>query len=179
MSATAVLVSGTVGVGKSVTADRIGYWLRAERLPHAVIDLDEIRRYWPTPSDDPFGFEIGLRNLQPMVANYLATGVQRLVLAGVCESRSARDRYETTIGVPQVVCRLRAPLAVLQSRLRRRHIDDPTGLAWHLARAEELDVILDAANVADVEVATDMRTAKEVAAETLAAIGWSIAAVDA
>jgi adenylylsulfate kinase len=179
MSATAVLVTGTVGVGKSATADWMGSWLRAAGVPHAVIDLDEIRQYWPTPRYDPFGFEIGLSNLKPMVANYLAAGIRRLVLAGVCESRAARESYETTIGLPLIVCRLRAPLAVLQSRLRRRHVADPTGLAWHLARAEELDVILDSADIADVEVATDMRTAKEVAAETLAAIGWSIAAIDA
>jgi hypothetical protein len=68
MSATAVLVTGTVGVGKSATADWIGSCLRAARVPHAVIDLDEIRQYWPTPRDDPFGFEIGLGNLNPMVA---------------------------------------------------------------------------------------------------------------
>ena len=179
MSATAVLVTGTVGVGKSVTADRIGSWLLAERVPHAVIDLDEIRRYWPTPPDDPFGFEVGLLNLQPLVANYMGAGVRRLVLAGVCASRQDRDRYVATIGMPLVVCRLRAPLAVVQARLRQRHIDDSDGLAWHLERAEELDFILDAAHVADVEVATDMRTADQVAAEILAAIGWNTAAMEA
>jgi adenylylsulfate kinase len=92
MSATAVLVTGTVGVGKSVTADSIGYWLGAERLPHAVIDLDEIRRYWPTPPDDPFGFEIGLRNLQPMVANYLVPWNPSSFALGVVQVRASQGR---------------------------------------------------------------------------------------
>ena len=173
MSASALLVTGTVGAGKSATAAMIGLLLQAGLVPHAVIDLDEIRRRWPTPPDDPFDFELELRNLQPVAANYLAAGAQRLVLAGVCESREDLDRYEAMLGVPLVVCRLRAPRGVLQARLRQRHRDDPAALTWHLARAEELDLILEAAKVADVEVSTDMRTVQDVAAEVIAAIGWS------
>jgi hypothetical protein len=42
-----------------------------------------------------------------------------------------------------------------------------------MARAGQLDSILDAADVADVELSTDERTALEIAAEVTAAIGWS------
>jgi adenylylsulfate kinase len=76
-----------------------------------------------------------------------------------------------------VVCRLRIPLAVVQTRLRQRHAADPAGLAWHLARAGQLDSILDTADVADVELSIDERTLPEVAAEVIAAIAgvqaWS------
>jgi len=173
MVGSALLVTGTVGVGKSVTADMIGSLLQARLVPYAVIDLDEIRRHWPAPPDDPFDFELELRNLQPVATNYLAAGARRLIMAGVCESRKDRDRLAAVVGVPLVVCRLRVPLAVLQTRLRQRHAVDPTGLAWHLARAGQLDSILDAADVADVELSADQRTVPEVAAEIAAAIGWS------
>jgi hypothetical protein len=42
-----------------------------------------------------------------------------------------------------------------------------------LARAGQLDSILDTADVADVELSIDERTLPEVAAEVIAAIGWS------
>ena len=173
MPASALLVTGTVGVGKSVTANMIGSLLQGRLVPHAVIDLDEIRRRWPAPPDDPFDFELELRNLKPMATNYLAAGARRLVMAGVCESRQDRDRLAAAVGAPLVVCRLRIPLAVMQTRLRQRHAADPAGLAWHLARAGQLDSILDAADVADVELSIDERTLPEVAARVIAAIGWS------
>lgn len=179
MSASALLLTGTVGAGKSATADRIGSCLRAELVPHAVIDLDEIRRYWPTPPDDAFGFEIELRNLKSLVNNYRAAGAVRFVLAGVCESCGDRDRYQTALGSPLVVCRLRAPIAVLENRLRKRHVGDPAAFDWHLRRARELEAILDAADVADVEVDTNLRMVEDVAIETLAVVGWSTGVIDA
>ncbi len=64
--------------------------------------------------------------------------------------------------------------AVLASRLRDRHLEEPAELAWHLDRAPELDAILDAARVADADVATDSRTPMDVAGEVLRLIGWDI-----
>lgn len=107
MAVRALLLSGSVGTGKSTTADRVEDRLRAADVPHAVIDLDQIRRAWPTPNGDGFGFERELRNLAPLVHNYLAAGARRLVLAGVCETLRDRARYEAILGVPLVVCRLR------------------------------------------------------------------------
>lgn len=169
---TALLLIGTVGAGKTTTADAVGLLLEAASVPHAIIDLDEIRRMWPRSASDPFGSEIELRNVEAMSANYLAAGAHRLVLAGVCESWPDRRRYEAAVGVPLVVCRLHAQPAALTSRLRARHLDEPAELAWHLTRAPELDAILDAADVADADVTTDARTPAEVATEVIRLIGW-------
>ena len=76
--------------------------------------------------------------------------------------------------MPLAMCRLHAPLAVVASRLRDRHLEEPAELTWHLDRAPELDTILDAARVADADVATDSRTPMDVAAEVLRLIGWDI-----
>ena len=125
MSCRALLLTGTVGVGKTTTADAVGARLRVRGVPHAVVDLDELRRCWPAPPDDPFHAALGLANLAAVARAYRAAGAERLVLAGVCESRRDRDR----------------------------HAGDPEGLAWHLHRRGELDAVLDAAGVADAEVA--------------------------
>jgi hypothetical protein len=138
-----------------------------------VIDLDQIRRAWPTPNGDGFGFEMELRNLAPLVHNYFAAGARRLVLAGVCETLRDRARYEAILGVPLVVCRLRGQVGTLHARLRRRHFDDEPGLDWHLVLAGELDRILDGSKVADVEVAVDGLTRDDVATAVLDAVGWT------
>jgi hypothetical protein len=110
-------VTGTVGVGRSVTADMIGSLLQARLVPHAVIDLDEIRRHWPSPPDDPFDFELELRNLQPVAMNYLAGGIRlghivitshSFQLGGTALSRrrgppdSARERSIAEVVGPRV-----------------------------------------------------------------------------
>lgn len=169
----ALLLTGTVGVGKSTTADRVAGRLQASGVPHAVIDLDEIRRFWPTPTGDRFGFEMGLRNLSSLVDNYVAGGAERLVLAGVCETRRDRAQFEAILGVPLTVCRLRAQTDTLHARLCHRHVEDESGLDWHLARAGELEGILDASGVADIEIAVDGLTRDDVATSVLDAIGWT------
>src|SRR3954452_16836239 len=105
---TALLLMGTVGAGKTTTSDAIGLPLEAALVPHAIIDLDEIRRMWPRPASDPFGSEVELRNVESLAANYLEAGADRLVLAGVCESWGDRRRYEAVVTVPLAVCRLHA-----------------------------------------------------------------------
>ena len=61
----------------------------------------------------------------------------------------------------------------LHARLRHRHIDHESGLDWHLARAGELDSILDASDVAEIEVAVDALTRDDVAT-TVLVIGWTV-----
>ena len=153
MSCRALLLTGTVGVGKTTTADAVGARLRVRGVPHAVVDLDELRRCWPAPPDDPFHAALGLANLAAVARGYREAGAEWLVLAGVCESREERDRHAAAVGVPLRVVRLLATEAVVAPRLHARHAGDPEGLAWHLHRRGELDAVLDAAGVADAEVA--------------------------
>ncbi|WP_226899784.1 AAA family ATPase [Nonomuraea phyllanthi] len=150
--AAALLITGTVGVGKTSVADAAGDVLADEGVPNAVIDLDWLRRSWPSPPGDPFNGGLALRNLRAVAANFLASGAERLVLAGVIEDRGERARYEEALGVPLTVCRVRLPLAETRRRLRGRHVLDPEGLDWHLARAGELAAILDTAKVEDFSV---------------------------
>ncbi|WP_425563916.1 hypothetical protein, partial [Nonomuraea longicatena] len=62
-------------------------------VPGAVIDVDWLRRSWPSPPDDPFNHAVTLRNLAPVARNFRAGGAERLILAGVIESVAERDDY--------------------------------------------------------------------------------------
>jgi len=166
----ALLITGTVGAGKTSTAEAAGALLAAAGTPHAVIDLDELGRLWPAPADDRFNFDLLLRNLCT-AANHRAAGAQRLILAGVVETPDELRRFRRAVGTDLAVCRLRATPGELRRRLTRRHRGDPDGLRWHLARHAELDAVLDRAGVADTEVQT-ARSATETAAAVLTAAGW-------
>ncbi|TDD18211.1 hypothetical protein [Nonomuraea diastatica] len=170
--AEALLITGTVGVGKTSVADAAGDVLIDAGVPHAVIDVDWLRRAWPAPPGDPFNGALTMRNLRPVAANFLAAGAQRLVLAGVIESRAERAGYAEALGVPLTVCRLHAALPEVRKRLSVRHANDPESLDWHLERAGELAPILAAARVEDYAVDAGAGSPAQVAA--LVVKGWGV-----
>jgi adenylylsulfate kinase len=163
-----LFLNGAVGVGKSTVADAVGALLETAGIPHAVIDLDELRRSWPPPEGDRFNSAIELANLRPVAANYVAAGARILVLAGVIEEAQAVDLYTDALGgVRPTVIRLRVDSAEADRRLRSRHDDDEDVLAWHLHRHGELDAVIDAARIPGPTVDTTGRTPQDVAREVL------------
>jgi adenylylsulfate kinase len=168
----AVLITGTVGAGKTSVAAAAGSILAKARIPHAVIDLDALSQAWPAPPDDPFNLAMELRNLEAVARNYLSAGAHRLVLSGVVEAASERARYREAVGVELCVCRLRADLTELHRRLRIRHAGADAEMQWHLNRAGELDQILDRSKVDDFEITSDGRPLADVAAAVLTRAGW-------
>jgi adenylylsulfate kinase-like enzyme len=171
-STQALLITGTVGSGKTSVAAALGDLLAQAGVANAVIDVDWLRRSWPCPPDDPFNGGIALRNLRAVAQNYIETGALRLVLAGVVESRAERDAYQAALGVPLTVCRLRVDLGTVRRRLIRRHDGDPGGLHWHLARSGELEHILQQAQVEDVAIDATTNSVRQVAEGVLAAVDW-------
>ena len=165
-----VFLNGAVGVGKTTVADAIS---ALEPAPHAVIDLDAVRRLHPAPASDVFNHELELRNLRALAANYRAAGARRFILAGVIEEAAEVARYTAALEADgMLVCRLVADPAVVERRLRARHSADPEGLDWHLHRAGELAAILDAAALDDLVVDATDATPDEIARRLRAAAGW-------
>lgn len=163
-------LTGTVGAGKTTTAYAVGDLLRARDVSHAVIDLDELHRLWPAPEGDPFKQQVELANLRAVAANYRAAGATYLVLAGVVVRD--RRRYEDALGEPVRLCRLRAPLSVVTTRLTDRH-ESGEERDWHIRRAPELDELLDDAASADLTIDVGDETPAQVAARVLAATGFA------
>jgi adenylylsulfate kinase len=169
--ARALLLTGTVGSGKTSVADAVGDLLSGAGTANAVIDVDWLRRSWPCPPEDPFNSRMALRNLRAVAQNYLQAGTARLVLAGVIESRTERNAYQEAVTVPLTVCRLRVELPTIRQRLIRRHEHDD-GLRWHLDRSGELDQILEQAQVEDLVVDATTTSIRQVAEAVMVAIGW-------
>jgi len=168
-----VLLNGTVGAGKTTVAEALSELDREQGVPHAVLDLDGIRRLWPSPEGDPFQLELELQNLGCVAANFRRAGARHLILAGVLESPAELPRYRHALGTADLlVCRLTVDASTAHARLSRRHADDPAGLAWHLERTGRLADILERADLNDVVVDTTGLTPREVAQQVRRAARW-------
>ncbi|MDJ1134438.1 hypothetical protein [Streptomyces iconiensis] len=165
--ARALLLNGTVGVGKTSVAAAVGDLLADAGVPHAVIDFDALRQAWPAPPGDRFNHGLLLRNLRAVAANYWEADATRLVLAGVIETREEREQCADAVGAALTVCRLRAVPHVVSHRLTGRHADEPGTLRWHLDRSCELDAILERADIDDFTIDTSARSLTETAAAVL------------
>jgi len=168
----ALLLNGTVGVGKSTIAAAVAGLLSGRGVPNAYLDMDELRRMWPAPDDDPFNSALSITNLSSLATNFLRAGVQRLVVAGVVETEGELAGYSSAVGVPVVVGRLRVEADVLAARLEARH-SDAAERGWHLRRAPELDRILDLAHLDDHSIDVSTSTVLEAAGEVLDLVGWT------
>ena len=166
----AIFVNGTVGAGKTATADALGDLLRTRQIPHAVIDLDRLRQAWPPAEGDPFNHGLELANLKAMASNYAAAGMRTLVIAGVVEQKTAVAQYTEALGQWQLfIVRLTAGEAVRRNRIEERHIADPDGREWHLRRTLELETMLEATHLEDALIDTSVCSPSEVAQRVLEA----------
>lgn len=169
MTVPVLLLTGTVGAGKTTVAWEINDVLAEREVGNAAIDLDALVAQWPPSSkwNNDLLFEC-LAALWPI---YVAHGSTHLVLARVLEDPIDLERYREAVpGADITVCRLVADESTRVARLVGRM---PPGPArdWHLDRTVELHDILEQAAFEDFVVTND-RPVRDVALEVLTAAGW-------
>lgn len=164
-----LIVTGTVGVGKSAVLDEIHDVLCSADSAHACIDVDALSHSWPMRGE--FNRISMLENLRCLWANYRAAGALRVALAGVIERSTELAEYGAAIpGARITVCRLVASEATRVARVHTREIG--SGLPWHVQRTVELEAVLVAAALHDFEVLNEGRCVRDVALEVLGRAGW-------
>lgn len=168
MSVRVIVISGSMGSGKTTVLGEASDILSACGVVHAAIDLDAIGS---ALLPDAKSTDLRYRNLASVWANYAAAGVNRLLLAEAVENRDELDRLRRAIpGAELIVCRLTADLRTMQQRIRVR---EPGMLQEQfLARAMELKAVLDDAHFEDFAIANENGSVTEVARELLKHAGW-------
>ena len=73
-----LLVTGPVGVGKTVVTGEAARLLSGAGIPHAMADLAVIGECWPPPADDQWNEELIHANLACMWENFRRAGASRL-----------------------------------------------------------------------------------------------------
>lgn len=174
-----LLVTGTLGSGKTEVVREINEVLRVRGVSNATIDLDWIGKGRPPADQPPAVWKYGARtadlqvdNLRVMWPNYERLGIPRLLLAGVVESREHMMGILDAVDARDfAVCRLTAPRAVLRERISRREL----GIAHDFIQrySRDVDEHLDALKIASITVANDgSMPLTEVAEKVLAESGW-------
>jgi hypothetical protein len=164
-----LIVTGTMGAGKSGVLAEASDILSLRHMIHAAIDLDALGLAClaATASNDSVMYS----NLKSVCKNYAAAGVKRVMLARALEDRAEFEFCRTAVAATNtVVCRLAASVKTTQERVTMRE----SGLLQrkYVARVPKLDTIIDHAKLEDFIVVNENRAVSEVANEVLVKAGW-------
>lgn len=167
-----LIISGTVGVGKTTVGEELSAILEDEDIGHTFIDLDGLSKTYPRSNADRFGEQIALRNLRAVWANAQELGARNLIVARVIETTAGAQRIADAVGAKHyVLVQLNASDDSLLNRVRRREIG--SGRVWHERRAIELSCQLQDLKIADIEIDTNGKSIASVAREVRKHLNWA------
>jgi len=171
-----LVVSGTMGAGKSAVASAIGDLLGERGARYAWIDADALCQAGPVDADDPYNQRLLFDALGGAAPAFRSRGLGQVVVARVVEDPADRDRYSRAFrsdgGAAEVtIVRVTASEAVRFARLDAREPEGP----WRdfaRARTVELEDALVANDLDDFVFDNDGRAAAETAAAVVGTLGW-------
>ena len=165
-----LLLTGTVGTGKTTVASTIGDQLADIGLPNAVIDLDWLG--WVNLGNDFQKYDLLImQNLLSTWQNYHAIGVEYLVLARALLHREPMESLKNAFpNTPITIVRLTASVETIRKRLSKRDSDEV--LREHLAEMEEMDQVMDELHLEHTTVATDSISVTDVARQVISIANW-------
>ncbi len=165
---TALLITGSMGSGKTTILSEASDLLIARNIPHASIDVDALGTAHLPPT---LQTQLMYRNLQSVWQNYAHAGLTRLLLARAIGDRAELEQCRNAVsGAKIVICRLTASLKTMQHRVQTREIGTLQNTL--MARAAELNSILDRAHLEYFSLSNENRSVTEVAHEMLVRAAW-------
>jgi hypothetical protein len=168
MTVKVLVISGSMGAGKTTVLGEASDLLAARAIPHAAIDLDAVTAVL-LPDDS--ARQLATRNLAAIFGNFVSAGIERVLLAVAVESRRDLEALSAAMSHPElVVCRLLARPETMERRIRLRE----PGMQQEafVARSRALDAILNAAKVEDFTRPNDDGDVSAVAVDVLRRAGW-------
>jgi ribose 1,5-bisphosphokinase PhnN len=165
-----LLITGTMGAGKTSVLGEASDILTLENIVHAAIDLDAFGLAHLS-SADASNDVVMYRNLQAVCKNYAALGVRRFLVARAMEDRTMLEACRRAVSAKNtVVCRLTASTETMRQRVKMRE----SGVLHEqfIARVEKLNSILDRALLEDFTLASEDRSVNQIAREMLLKAGW-------
>jgi len=157
-----------MGAGKTTVLGEASDALAARSIPHAAIDLDAVAAVL---LPDESARQLATRNLAAIFENFVAAGIQRVLLAVAVESRGDLQALSAAMSNPElVVCRLLAPLETMEHRIRLR--EPGMHQEAFVARSRALDAILSEAKVEDFTTVNAGGDISRVALDVLRRAGW-------
>jgi adenylylsulfate kinase len=163
-----IVITGSMGAGKTTVMAEASDLLAAAGIAHAAIDLDSLAiGHLPEAAWQ----DLACRNLAAVWESYARAGAERLLLAEAVESREGLERIRQAIPDSEVVvCRLTASRDAMEQRVFAR---EPGMLQASLvSRVAELDALLDAARLEDFSLVNEHTPVTATARALLVRAGW-------
>lgn len=166
-----VVITGPVGSGKTTVLEAMSDLLADRDIPHAAIDMDHLRVGRPPPPDDRFGERAGHRNLAALWPLLVADGACWVLLADVVENKAdyLAAIAERLPAAAVTIVRLDVPMGLIRRRIRAR--EPSHRVDWYLARAPELQSIMQRGRVEDLLIEVANRDPFQVAVEVVQRLG--------
>lgn len=164
-----LIITGTMGAGKSAVLAEASDLLTLRNITHAAIDLDALGLAHLPSAGKSDG--VMYRNLESVCKNYAALGVRRYLVARAMESRAELELCRSAVSATKVVvCRLTANIEVMRQRVKMR--ESGGSQQEFVARVKTLNAILDQSRLENFTVVNENRTLRDVANEMLVKAGW-------
>lgn len=167
-----VVITGTIGVGKTTLAEATSEVLHERGLRHALIEVDWLGQVYPAPeARDPYNVGLSLKNLAEIWTNYVATGITYAVVSMTLENRGQLDRLRAAMsGCQLTVVRATARPETVAERIRGREFGNL--LEDFLKRTDDLARSIEEANLGDLSIGTDDHPPMDLARALLKLLGW-------
>ena len=164
-----LIITGTMGAGKTTVLGEASDILRLRHISHAAIDLDGLGlAHLPSEANND---GVMYRNLESVCANYTSHGVKRLLLARAIENPAELDLCRRAVSATNtVLCRLTASIETMQQRVKMRELG--VSRREHVDRVVKLNAILERVRLEDFTITNENRSPIETAHETLLKAGW-------
>lgn len=167
-----VLLTGTVGAGKTALATDIGEVLTGEALSPAVIDLDWLGWFTQRGGSSADIEDLIRENLAAIWPNFRTRGATHVVMSRLVREPQQIAGYRQALGdVDLIVVRVTASAETIRDRLSRR--DTGSILEEHLTEARKMSVLLDGSQGGDFSIANEGRPIRDVTTELLDKLGWT------
>lgn len=169
----ALLIGGRSGAGKTSAGWEVSSLLQAARISHCLVEGDNLDQAFPAPPGDPARTKLTEANLAALWRNYAALGYRRLIYTNTVAVIEPGLITRAIGGTPRInAVLLTASDATIRDRLSAREIG--TQFDAHLARSATMARHLEMTAPPSVtRISTDNRSITDIAADIIAATGWS------
>jgi dephospho-CoA kinase len=167
-----VVVTGTIGVGKTAIAMTMSEILHDRGIRHGLLEVDWLGEVYPAPyPEDPYSTRFAMENLAAIWPHYLEVAITRAIVSmTIAHRQELKDLKAALPSAELTVVRLEASPQTRAERIRRRELGSL--LDHFLEKTGPLAQQMESLRIGDLVVENDSRTPQAVATEILRRVGW-------
>ena len=169
-----VVVTGTIGAGKSTIAAAMSEILHDEGVRHALLEVDWLGEVYPPPDPtDPYSNELAMTVLSSIWPHYLGAGITRAIVTMTLENPEELGALLRAMETPPAtVVRLIASQETRESRIKTREFGNLRDL--FLAKTGEIHDKQECFELGDIIVENESRLPQVTATEILQRLNWVV-----